>query len=170
MNTRTAIVQVDMVANRTKWRVLYNLCKEVQEIAVSKAPNEAGRAAMERVDSAGGFNVTRARRLALQVQGALEQYPDTFRAKGKSRAEILAALDEGLASDKTASGGCGALQSVQGEIRKMVADLDTENDRILTILENNFDKGSPERGVIDRARVHRRSTTKKVTEQPEENK
>ncbi|MBI3923029.1 MAG: hypothetical protein HY318_16535 [Armatimonadetes bacterium] len=73
------------VANRTKWQALYTLCEAVQEIAVSKAPNEAGRAAMERVDSAGGFNVTRARRLARQVQGALEQYPETFRGQIEGR-------------------------------------------------------------------------------------
>lgn len=158
------------VQSKTKWADLYGFCKAVKEVALSKAPNSEGRWAMERADSAGGFSVTRARQLARQVQGALEGYPETFRAKGMSKAEILAALDEGLASDKTASRGRGALQDVQGEIREMVDKLDAENDRILTILENNFDKGSPERAVIDRARVRRRATTKKVTEQPEENK
>jgi hypothetical protein len=157
------------VQSRNKWKDLYELCQQVQEIALLKAPNEAARSAMEGVDSAGGFNVTRARNLARLLQGALDQYPETFKARGKSKAEILAALDEGLAEDKAASSGRSALQGVQGDIRDRVAKLHKETDRLLTILENNFDKGSPERAVVDRARVRRRRTTRKVTEQPEPN-
>lgn len=151
------------------WEELWGLCGSVQDIALSKPGNETGKAAMKKARFAGGCNVTRARKVVRQVLGALKLYSDDFAAKGNTKAALVTRLEAAIDADQFVVDNRSTFQGIQGDIRKAVKDLDTENDRILTIMEATFDVGSPERDQVDRARVRRPAPRKKFTEQPQPN-
>lgn len=146
-----------------EWEETYNFAESVQDIALSKPGNEDGKAAMKRVRAAGGFSVTRARKLAGQVLGALTLYDEGFEALGKTKAEIIATLQATVDRDQRVVDKHSALQGIQSRIRNAVKALDAENDRFIRILKATFKPGTPERDVVDRAEVKRRGGTKQTT-------
>lgn len=153
----------ESVRNSDKWKDNWALCDSVMEIGIAKAPDDAAKAVMERAAPSGGWSLSRARKFATKIRAALERYPENFTVKGKTKAQILAALQEGFDSDNVLAAAISGKQAAQADIRVLVPAIDAENDRILRILDVDFDPGTREAEIV--IRMHIKTPAAKKTAQ-----
>lgn len=156
------------VRTTTGWKELFNLCARIEDIAESKAPDDAVRIKIGDLAPSGGFNETRARKRAEGLIAYLGEFPETFTALEMTKAQLIADLEARLAATRQKAVKKVALTGAQSDVRADIQAVQKETQRLLKILRASFDKGSPELDTINRT-MKRPKATKKFTEQPEPN-
>lgn len=132
------------VMNVLGWGKLWSLLQSVYVIASSTDLPTDAKAALGVVDTSLGNTVPHARKKAKQIRAALSKFPDTFSASGKTKAEIIAAIDAMFAADVEEDNLWVDYKTANVALKEADKALDKENKRIYRILKVSFPKGSRE--------------------------
>lgn len=130
------------VMNDLGWEKVWRLMQSVYVIASSTDLPTDAQAALGVVDTSLSNTVPHARKKAKQVRAALSKFPDTFSASGKTKADIIAAIDAMFAADVEEDNLWVDYKTANVALKEADKALDKENKRIYKILKVSFQKGS----------------------------
>ncbi len=132
------------VMNDLAWGAHWRLLQVVEVIASTTELPPDAKAALSTIETSGGYTVPHARKKAKQVRAALSKFPATFKASGKTTAELIAAIDAMFAADLEEDNLRVDLRTANQATKDADKALDKENKRIYKILLVCFPKGSRE--------------------------
>jgi len=150
------------VMNDLGWETLWRLMQAVQVIASATDLPADAKAALRVITTSGGYTVPHARKRAKQTRATLTKFPDTFSASGKTKAEIVAAIDAMFDADTEEDNLRVDLKTANTATREADKALDKENKRIHKILQVCFPKGSREWQLVKGIPTDRAGTPAKT--------